>query len=188
MSSSKQRRLYLWHALCLNVSMSLHLNSGDSIMWALHREKKRQEMELMGVRADALQAENQRLRLLLAQRDQETMRLRREVGRLREVGNPPQLPPPQLGAPLPDLAAMAAAGFAGAGRAAIPPSAAAYNFPEGASCAHPTTSFADKEALRRCGKTLWGAIKSFLHICNAVANIIQMTTYQQLAATQQARS
>ncbi len=94
-------------------------------------------MEHMGVRADALQAENQRLRLLLAQRDQEAMRLRREVGRLREVGKPLQLPPPYLGTPLPDLAAMAVADFAGADRAAIPPSAAVHNFPEGASCAHP---------------------------------------------------
>ncbi|EIE18361.1 hypothetical protein COCSUDRAFT_60328 [Coccomyxa subellipsoidea C-169] len=60
------------------------------------------------------------------------MRLRQEVWRLREVGNPLQLPQPHLGAPLPDLAAMAVAGFA-----AIPPSAAVQNFPEGAAYGMP---------------------------------------------------
>ncbi|KAK9918015.1 hypothetical protein WJX75_000558 [Coccomyxa subellipsoidea] len=100
---------------------------------AVAREKKRQEMQDMETRADELHMENQRLRMLLAQREQESLRLRQEVGRMMERGAPPplQLPPPQMGAPLPDLAAIASGRYGGIRPAGVPPPAAAHNFPEG---------------------------------------------------------
>ena len=102
-------------------------------LWGGSREKKRQEMQDMETRAEALQMENQRLRMLLAQREQESLRLRQEVGRMMDRGAPPplQLPPPQMGAPLPDLAAIASGRYGGNHPAGVPPPAAAHNFPEG---------------------------------------------------------
>jgi hypothetical protein len=102
-------------------------------LWGGSREKKRQEMQDMETRADELHMENQRLRMLLAQREQESLRLRQEVGRMMERGAPPplQLPPPQMGAPLPDLAAIASGRYGGIRPAGVPPPAAAHNFPEG---------------------------------------------------------
>ena len=63
------------------------------------REKKRQEVLDMGARAQALEEENARLRLLLSQRDQETLRLRQLIPGRRHAP-PPLLPPVQGGTDL----------------------------------------------------------------------------------------
>jgi hypothetical protein len=102
-------------------------------LWGGSRVKKRQEMQDMETRIEALQMENQRLRMLLARKEQECLRLRQVVGRMMDRGAPPplQLPPPQMGAPLSDLAAMASGRYDGIHPAGVQPPTAAHNFPEG---------------------------------------------------------
>ncbi|BDA51585.1 hypothetical protein COCOBI_19-1410 [Coccomyxa sp. Obi] len=78
---------------------------------AVAREKKRQEMLDMSARAEALEQENVRLRMLLSQRDQETLRLRQELIRVQGHAPPPLLSPAQGGALLSDLAAMSSEAF-----------------------------------------------------------------------------
>lgn len=71
-------------------------------MW-MCREKKRQELLDMGARAEALEQERARLRMLLSQRNQETLRLRQELIRVRGHASLPLQTPPQGGGLLPDL-------------------------------------------------------------------------------------
>lgn len=65
----------------------------------------------MGARAEALEQENRQLRTLLSQRDQETLRLRQELIRMRGLAPPPLLPPPQGGSFLPEVAAKSTGAF-----------------------------------------------------------------------------